>query len=777
MKNLLSVLCLLLLFGCNTIPKQERTLWYNTPAETWNEALPIGNGRIGAMVFGRPETERIQLNDDSMWPGSPEWGNPPGLPEDLKKIRELLMAGNHVSADKMVIDKFSRKSVVRSHQTLGDLWLDFDHEDVTDYHRELDLNNAVIRISYNVNGDRVTQSIFASAPDQAIIMEVSTNSEYGLNGTIRLTRPLDEGFPTVKTRAENNMLIMNGEVTQRGGMVDSKPMPILHGVKFETRVHVKNKGGSITPSDDHLFLDGVKTATFYIVNNTDFYFEDYSQKNSDQLRNIVNKGFDALLRFHQKDYQLLFNRVTIDLNNNGNPDIPTDQRLDNIKKGQPDRGMEELLFQYGRYLLISSSRRGTNPANLQGLWNPHIKAPWNADYHLNINLQMNYWPAMTTNLMELQLPLFDFGDRLVKRGKSTAKENFGIDGAMIPHATDLWAPAWLRAPTAYWGASFGAGGWLAQHYWRHYEFTGDKAFLKDRVYPVLHEIAQFYADWLMVDPRDGTLISAPATSPENRFFDKDGNKVATCLGSAMDQQVIAEVFDHYVEMCSLLNLNPPLMNEIVEKRKILRSGMVIGSNGRILEWDREYDEPEKGHRHMSHLYAFHPGDAVSKKDTPALFDAVKKTLAYRLEHGGAGTGWSRAWLINCYGRLMEGDLAYAHIQQLFQRSIQLNLFDSHPPFQIDGNFGYTAGVVEMLLQSFEDNTIRILPALPEAWSSGNVTGLTAKGNFIVDIHWENNRLKKAVVTAPIGGKTNLIYGEKIIPVALMPNESFTHRND
>jgi len=380
-------------------------------------------------------------------------------------------------------------------------------------------------------------------------------------------------------------------------------------------------------------------------------------------------------------------------------------------------------------------------------------------------------------LMELQLPLFDFGDRLVKRGKSTAKENFGIDGAMIPHATDLWAPAWLRAPTAYWGASFGAGGWLAQHYWRHYEFTGDKAFLKDRVYPVLHEIAQFYADWLMVDPRDGTLISAPATSPENRFFDKDGNKVATCLGSAMDQQVIAEVFDHYVEMCSLLNLNPPLMNEIVEKRKILRSGMVIGSNGRILEWDREYDEPEKGHRHMSHLYAFHPGDAVSKKDTPVLFDAVKKTLAYRLEHGGAGTGWSRAWLINCYGRLMEGDLAYAHIQQLFQRSIQLNLFDSHPPFQIDGNFGYTAGVVEMLLQSFEDNTIRILPALPEAWSSGNVTGLTAKGNFIVDIHWENNRLKKAVVTAPIGGKTNLIYGEKIIPVALMPNESFTHRND
>ncbi len=777
MKNILPAILILVLTGCELAKQSDLTLWYNTPAETWTEALPIGNGRIGAMVFGRADTERIQLNDDSMWAGGPDWGNPPGRPADLQRIRDFLIAGDHVSADKLVVEKFSRKSVVRSHQTLGDLWIDLGYENITDYRRELDLNNALASVSYKVNGDLITEKIFASTPDQAIIMEINSGAKEGLNGIIRLTRPEDEGVPTSYTTVENNVLIMNGEVTQRGGKVDSQPTPILNGVKFETRVHVKNKGGKIISEEGMLKLENVKKATLYLVNNTSFYHGDYTKENEKQLKGLVTQGFDRLFKTHQKDYQKLFNRVTLDLGDNGQHELSTDQRLENIKNGNIDRGLESLLFQYGRYLLISSSRQGSNPANLQGLWNKHIKAPWNADYHLNINLQMNYWPAEVTNLSELHNPLFDYGDRLVKRGKTTAKENYGVKGSMIPHATDLWAPGWLRAPTAYWGASFGAGGWLTQHYWRHYEFTQDENFLKERVYPVLHEITQFYVNWLMEDPRDGSLISAPSTSPENRFYDAAGNKVATCLGSAMDQQVIAEVFDHYIEMCITLKIDPEFLSEVKEKRSRLRIGMVIDSGGRILEWDREYDEPEKGHRHMSHLYAFHPGDEVSKSKTPELFEAVEKTLEFRLEHGGAGTGWSRAWLINCYARLMEGDLAHEHIQLLFQKSMQNNLFDSHPPFQIDGNFGYTAGVAEMLLQSHEDKTIRLLPALPTAWQNGHVKGLKAKGNFTVDIKWRDKRLEKAVVTTPIGGSSNLVYGDVIIPIDLKAGESFIYTND
>ncbi|KAA3612568.1 MAG: glycoside hydrolase family 95 protein [Calditrichaeota bacterium] len=750
-------------------------LWYKQPAKEWTEALPVGNGRLGAMVFGNPVHEQIQLNEDSMWPGSTDWGNPEGNPDDLYAIRQLLFAGKNSQADSLLVEKFSHKGIKRSHQTLGDLFIDLNHKNVQNYRRELDLNKSLVTVSYNVGENKysVSEKIFASAPHNALIIEYTSTAPEGLNGIIRLTRPEDEGHITAKTVAVgDNQLKMTGEVTQYGGEIESKPAPILSGVKFETKLEVSNAGGEVYTDGDTLVLKNVHKALLYLVAQTSFY-GDCFPSNDFQLSKIRGQSYDSLFSAHEKDYQQLFSRVDFSLGDHAKDTLATDQRLQRIKQGEPDLGLQALLFQYGRYLLISSSRPGTNPANLQGLWNPHIQAPWNADYHLNINLQMNYWPAEVTNLSELHAPLFDFTDRLIKSGKVTAYENYGFRGAVIHHASDLWAPAWMRAARAYWGGWIGGGGWLAQHYFEHYRFTNDTEFLEKRALPALEEVARFYFDWLVEDPRDGLLVSAPSTSPENRFIGSDEKPVATCLGSAMDQQIIAEVFDNYLKSCELLAIKSSFVDSVREKRKHLRSGLILGRDGRILEWDREYPEREKGHRHMSHLYAFHPGSRITKKETPQLFEAVRKTLDYRLANGGAGTGWSRAWLINFAARLLDGAMAHDHITLLLKKSLYLNLFDAHPPFQIDGNFGYTAGIAEMLLQSHEKNTITMLPALPPQWQTGHITGLKARGNFEVDIFWQRNELKYATVRALSGGKTNLVYKNRSMPVELKKHENFT----
>ena len=762
---------ILIILSCNNdsfeLNSNSHEVWYKQAALLWEEALPIGNGRLGAMVFGNPVHERIQLNDDSLWPNDLGWNHPDGNPEDLKNIRQLLIQGDKKAVDSLLVKKFSRKNVVRSHQTLGDLFINLNHGIITEYKRSLRLDEGITSVFYKSDGYKITQEAFVSAPDQTIIISLKSNHPKGLNGSIQLSRPKDEGITTAKTFTKKASLIMEGEVTQRKGTFDSKPNPILEGVKFQTIIKAINKGGKIISTDKKLELKSVKELELRVVSNSSFYHQNYKIKNFEQLNNLKEKSFNNLKKNHVEDHQSLYNRVTLDLKtDNRLQNIPTDKRIEAIKKGGVDIELQETLFQYGRYLLIASSRKGTLPANLQGLWNPHINAPWNADYHLNINLQMNYWLANLTQLDELNTPLFDFIDRLIKSGRITAKKNFGMRGSFLPHATDLWGPTWLRAPTAYWGSSFAAGGWMVQHYWHHYLFTQDINFLKKRAFPALEAVAYFYSDWLIKDKRNGRLIAAPSTSPENQYLDTDKNPVASCLGSAMDQQVINEVFTNYILASEILNQSNELLIKIKKQLKQLRPGFQVGTDGRILEWDQEYIEFEPGHRHMSHLYGFHPGNQVSPSKTPELFDAVRKTLEYRLENGGAGTGWSRAWLINCAARLLDGQMAQKHIQLLFEKSIFMNLFDAHPPFQIDGNFGYTAGVAEILIQSHELGIIRLLPALPPNWKNGLVKGLKARGAITVDLKWENKKLKKVRLIAKNDTQTELVFNDKRMMIEL-----------
>lgn len=748
----------------------SQVLWYTQPAKEWIEALPIGNGRFGAMVFGDPTNERIQLNEDSLWPAENGWGLAEGTPEDLERVRQLLIGGNHVQADSLFVEKFLNKSVTRSHQTMGDLFIDFEIDNFGNYKRWLDLEKAVVQSQYTVNGNIVNQRAIASKPNDGIFIEYTTSSENGFSGTITMSRPEDHGHPTATTFTENETLVMQGEITQYGGQFKGKEDPITHGVKFDTRLTVKHTGGEVIFHENAIELKNVQQVTLYLVGNTDFYSKEYQQKSKSQLSEVSNYSFDEILETHIKDYRKLFNRVEFSIDHK-KKNQPTDVRLQNVMDGEADPALEVMLFNYGRYLLISSSRPGTNPANLQGIWNEHIEAPWNADYHLNINLQMNYWPANVTNLDELNEPLFDFTDKLVENGKASARTNYGAGGSFLPHATDLWAPAWLRSTTAYWGASFGAGGWMMQHYWQHYLFTQDKDFLREQAFPAMQEVAKFYSDWLIVDPRDGTLVSAPSSSPENRFITEDGEPAALCLGSAKDQQVIKELFTNYLSTAEILGVENEWIDTISEQIKNLRPGIRLASDGRILEWDREYEEFEPGHRHMSHLYAFHPGNQITYQRTSGLVKAAKKTMQYRMDHGGGHTGWSRAWLINLQARFLDGNLAHNNILLLLQKSMAPNLFDLHPPFQIDGNFGLTAGIAEMLLQSHEENMIRILPALPDVWKSGSITGLKARGNITIDIEWKDNQVTNLAMSSPVQQSVNVLVNDQSRIIELAPEET------
>lgn len=752
---------LLLVFTCcltGIHAQQIREIWYNEPASDWDHALPVGNGRLGAMVFGNPTKERLQLNEDSLWPGGPEWGDSRGTPEDLKEIRSLILAGKLHEADSIIVERFSYKSVTRSHQTLGDLFLEFDSVPVSDYKRSLRLDSALVKTTFHAQGYAINQTVFASAADNVLVVHLGTDNPQGLNVKIRLSRPEDNGHKTAQVAVENNMLVMRGEVTQYGGARDSKPEPVNHGVKFETVLTPQISGGRIIPEGNILHLEGAQQATLLLVAATSFYHENPSAANDSTIQQIQKSTYTDLLQRHVSDHQALFNRVSLNLHGPNLDTLSTSERLARIKKGETDLGLETLLFDFGRYLLLGSSRPGTNPANLQGIWNEHIQAPWNADYHLNINLQMNYWPAEVTGLSECHLPLFDYTDRLIERGKILAKEQYGMPGAVVHHASDLWAPAWMRAATPYWGAWIHGGGWLSRHYWEHYAYTQDEIFLKERAYPALKAFSEFYLAWLTKNPDEDGLISFPETSPENSYLTSEGSSVAISNGTAMGYQIIRDVFGNTKAAADILNLDNEFQAKIQDALNSMPTGLQIGPDGRLLEWAEPLAEAEEGHRHMSHLYALYPDEAITASQTE-LFEAASETIQYRLDHGGAGPGWSRAWIINFYARLLQPESAYEHVQIFLKQSIYENLMDVHPPFQIDGNFGYTAGIAEMLLQSHEE-AIRLLPALPKAWAKGEVTGLRARGNITVDMAWELGKIEHITLHCPQSKTVWLRFADK-----------------
>jgi len=722
-------------------------LWYRQPAQVWNEALPVGNGRLGGMVFSSPQNERIQLNESTFWSGGPSRNDNPNALAALPQVRKLIFDGQYYDAEKMINQNMLSGLHGSKYQTIGDLQLDFaGHDQYTDYRRELDLERAVVTTRYKLNGITYQREVFASIPHQVIVVRLSADKPKSLTFSASMKGPLQQSV----TVQPDGVIEMTGLSGSHEGVTGQ--------VKFDARAKVIRQGGTMAVADNKLEIANADEVVILVSIATNFV--DYqtltaneAEKCQDFLTKCNDLSFNKLYRSHLEAYQQYYRRVSLNLGQSPNAELPTDERLRNFAL-KPDADLVALYFQFGRYLLISSSQPGGQPANLQGIWNDNPNPVWDSKYTININTEMNYWPAEKCNLSEMHDPLLKMVGELSETGRQTAQNMYGCQGWVAHHNTDIWRITGV-VDGAYWGMWPMGGAWLSQHLWERYAYDGNVSYL-EMVYPILKSACTFYQGFLVEEPVHGWLVVSPSISPENN----PQGRPSVCAGTTMDNQILFDLFTKTIKAAAILGRDKALMADF-QKIADRLPPMQIGQYGQLQEWMEDLDNPNDQHRHVSHLYGLYPGNQISPATSPELFQAVRTTLTQR---GDVSTGWSMGWKVNFWARLLDGN----HALKLIKDQLTLvdplhdggkggtypNLFDAHPPFQIDGNFGCTAGISEMLLQC-HNGAVHLLPALPDDWANGQISGLRTVGGFETDFTWANGKIQKVVIKSTLGGNLRL----------------------